>query len=76
MRIDRNSGAADKFCVTTNLFKSTPCSHFINDGKRYLHFPKENKCCVCCTDQKGCGVLKIDWLLDAEKVREFTLDGY
>jgi hypothetical protein len=37
-------------------------------GKRYLYFPEKNDCCYCCDSAHGCGVLKPDWVSDAEFV--------
>ena len=53
MSVERESGWADPYCSTTSFFfsfmKSTPCTHLVRDGKRYLHFPEKNYCCLCCT---------------------------
>ena len=33
---------------------------------RYLYYPDESDCCYCCNAAAGCGLLKPDWLNDAE----------
>lgn len=71
-RIDRNNGSFDRYCGTVKKFSSTPCSHYVVEGKRYLHFPKKEDCCFCCDAEHGCGVLKPNWLENATFVKEFT----
>ena len=38
-RIDRENGKWDRYCGTVYKFTNTPCSHYVKEGKRYLHFP-------------------------------------
>ncbi len=64
-RLDRASGKYDRYCGTVKLAQDTPCTHLVRDNKRYLVFPKANYCCVCCTADKGCGILNQNWLTSA-----------
>ena len=64
-RVDRDNGKWDRYCGTIYKFTDTPCSHIVVDGKRYLHFPDKNYCCMCCTTVGGCDVLKPDWMASA-----------
>ena len=64
-RVDRDNGKWDRYCGTIFKFTDTPCSHIVVEGKRYLHFPDKNYCCMCCTDVGGCGLLKPDWMSGA-----------
>ena len=71
-RIDRVNGKWDRYCGSVYKFRNTPCSHFVNEGKRFLYFPEMNDCCMCCTDKGGCGILKPNWLDGSEYVGEQT----
>lgn len=74
-RLDRDDGLWDRYCGTVYKFRSTPCTHFVSEGKRYLYYPEKEYCCMCCTAENGCGVLKPDWLSDAVFVKEFQKDN-
>jgi hypothetical protein len=74
-RIDREDGKYDRYCGTVYKLRSTPCSHIVVDGVRYLYFPEKNDCCSCCTNKGGCGVLKPDWMKTGKKVEEYEKDG-
>jgi hypothetical protein len=74
-RVDRSSGEHDLWCGTVYPKEDTPCSHIVIEGKRYLYFPQKQECCYCCSDENGCGVLKPDWLKDAEFLGYESLDG-
>ncbi|CAF1176046.1 unnamed protein product [Rotaria sordida] len=65
VRIDRTTGKYDRYCSSVKYFQDTPCTHLVVNGLRYLVFPKLNSCCMCCTAEDGCGMLKPDWLSDA-----------
>ena len=59
------------------------CSIYVVEGIRYLRWPKEDVCCQCCTAANGCGILKPDWVLDANStylgqmyVEGNTVDGW
>ena len=71
-RVDRDNGKWDRYCGSVYKFTDTPCSHIVNEGRRYLYFPHKNYCCMCCTDKGGCGVLKPNWLEGAEYKGEET----
>jgi hypothetical protein len=65
-RIDRDNGKWDRYCGSVLKLTETPCSHIVDEGKRYLYFPKKDYCCYCCDSAHGCGILKPDWLSGAE----------
>jgi len=65
MRMDRSTGKYDRYCSSVKYFQDTPCTHLVLDGDRYLIFPKLQSCCMCCTAEKGCGMLRPDWLSNA-----------
>lgn len=74
-RIDREDGQYEYFCKSEEI-TSTPCSHITVDGALWLYYPKKNKCCQCCTDAAGCGVLSPTWLHGAEYLGVETKNGY
>ena len=61
-RVDRDNGKGDRYCGSVYKLSNTPCTHYVTEGKRYLHFPEKNDCCYCCDSEHGCGVLKPDWV--------------
>jgi len=65
-RIDRENGKWDRYCGSVYKLTDTPCTHIVVEGKRYLYFPQKNYCCYCCDSAHGCGVLKPNWLENAE----------
>lgn len=67
-RIDRDNGRWDRYCGLNGLkqYQNTPCSHYVVNGDRYLHYPEMNECCYCCSSQHGCGIVKHTWLAGAE----------
>eukprot|EP01016_Furgasonia_blochmanni_P019416 TRINITY_DN2176_c0_g1_i3.p1 TRINITY_DN2176_c0_g1~~TRINITY_DN2176_c0_g1_i3.p1 ORF type:complete len:280 (+),score=58.19 TRINITY_DN2176_c0_g1_i3:66-905(+) len=65
-RIDRDNGQFDRYCGTVYKFQNTPCNQIVSSGKRYLVFPEKQDCCYCCADEHGCGVLKPNWLSQAQ----------
>ncbi len=65
-REDRDTGRWDKYCGSIYWFSNTPCSHYVIEGNRYIHFPEKNYCCNCCNEQEGCGILKPDWMKDSK----------
>ena len=73
--ISRQNGKWDRYCGTIFPFRSTPCTHYVSEGQRYLHFPEKNYCCNCCTAAQGCGVLKPDWTDGAAFDHEYTDDS-
>jgi hypothetical protein len=70
--LQRLNGAWDRYCGTVFKFTDTRCNHIVSDGMRYLYFPDEKYCCMCCTAADGCGVLRPDWALDAVFVKNYT----
>jgi len=74
MREDRESGQWDKMCASQYPEEDTPCSHFVNQGNRFLYYPDKNDCCLCCnstsSDEK-CGMKSPDWLKNATYMEPF-----
>ena len=72
-RIDRDNGIWDPYCGLTHHLTDQPCNQYISKGDRYIHYPKDDTCCYCCSENHGCGVLKNDWIsdskFDGERVR-------
>jgi len=73
--ISRDNGMKDRYCGSIYKFQKTPCNQIVRDGVRYMHFPKKNFCCRCCTNKGGCGIVKPDWVVQASYVGEGTEDG-
>lgn len=72
----RANGQFDFLCGTVFPNVSTPCANIVNGTNRYLWFPQEDYCCVCCTAANGCGTLKPDWgLLDSQYLGDFEFNG-
>ena len=65
-RVDREDGKFDRYCGSVYKLTSTPCSHIVTEGKRYLWFPKKDYCCYCCDAAHGCGLVKPDWVSAGE----------
>jgi hypothetical protein len=65
-RIDRSTGKYDRYCSSVKYFQDIPCTHLVTNGLRYLVYPSINYCCMCCTSESGCGIVKPDWLSDAK----------
>jgi hypothetical protein len=63
-RLDRDTGKFDRFCGSVDNADS-PCTHLVRDGIRYLIWPVLKKCCGCCTDADGCGIVKPTWMIDS-----------
>jgi hypothetical protein len=66
-RMDRNNGRYDQFCGSV-LNAATPCTQLVRDGKRYIIYPFLRSCCECCDAAHGCGIMRRDWLREAEYV--------
>jgi hypothetical protein len=60
--MDRHNGKEDLFCGPITNHTTTPCSHLIRDGKRYLVWPLLRQCCMCCDASHGCSTMRQDWL--------------
>ena len=67
-RFDRVNGRYNAFCGSILPNITTPCNEITANDKRYFIFPARKQCCLCCTSAQGCGILKQDWLKDAEYV--------
>ncbi|KAL6751632.1 hypothetical protein V8C86DRAFT_2775360 [Haematococcus lacustris] len=63
--VHRADGNGDRYCGSVHPFAHTPCRHLVTGGSRYLLFPQLGECCMCCTDQQGCGPLSPSWLATA-----------
>lgn len=74
-RIDRSTGKYDRYCGSVKYFDDTPCTHLVIQGLRYLIFPSLNYCCMCCTSEKGCGIIRPDWLSNATFIGYNTTDS-
>lgn len=75
-RIDRVDGKYDRYCGTEEIDVSTPCSQVVVEKEFWLLFEERQKCCRCCTDAEGCGVVSPDWLNGAKYDGEFSVAGY
>jgi hypothetical protein len=64
-RIDRTTGKYDDLCSSVTHFTDIPCTQLVVDGFRYLVFPTIENCCMCCTTEQGCSILRPDWLSNA-----------
>lgn len=71
----RDNGEYDLLCGSTSGHANTPCADIVNGENRYLYFPNLNKCCICCNEENGCGVLKPNWVSDAQFQQEYTVNG-
>jgi len=74
-RTDRANGGGDRYCGSVHPFTTTPCTHYVWQGRRYLHFPKLNSCCMCCTNANGCGIVKRDWLVNGTSAGTSVING-
>jgi hypothetical protein len=74
-RVDRDNGVRDAFCGSILPNVSTPCHHVAVNNKRWIYFPQRAQCCFCCDAAHGCGILKPDWLADAEYKSQDIIDG-
>ena len=77
-RVDRKNGKDDRYCGINGLykFKNKVCQMFVDEqGDRYLNYPEDNYCCFCCSQAKGCGVLRPNWLDNATFLGEVDYQG-
>ena len=72
--MDRANGRYDLFCGTVLPNQTTPCQQLTVNKKRWIIYPAKNLCCFCCDAAHGCGILRPDWLNDADYKGEDTLD--
>ena len=74
----REDGHYDRYCGLDwyHIWAGGKCTHYVQDGVRYLHYPNDKtKCCQCCSADHGCGLLKPDWLSGAKFVGTVTFEG-
>jgi hypothetical protein len=64
--VSRSNGKYDRYCGSIYKFQNTPCTHIVKESKRYIIFPEKKFCCMCCTSEKGCGIVKPDWFASGE----------
>ena len=74
-RVDRDNGLRDEFCGSILPGVATPCHHVVVNDKRWIYFPQRAQCCFCCDAAHGCGILKPDWLADADYKSQDIIDG-
>jgi hypothetical protein len=71
-RLDRDNGVNDLFCGSVKSKVNAKCTMLTTKGVRLIIYPDYKECCVCCTDNKGCGILKPDWNANAKYNGQFT----
>ena len=73
----RENGKRDRYCGTNGsyFFYNTPCVHYVDEGVRYLYYPKYDDCCACCMAEHGCGVLYPGWVSGGEFIGEVDYKG-
>jgi len=53
----RWDGVADPVCNSSvPLPYDTQCAHMVAEGQHYLFTPALGQCCLCCSEENGCGV--------------------
>lgn len=65
-RVDRTDGQHEILCGSVLPNVTSPCTHLVNNKKRYIIYPERRMCCMCCDEAHGCGVSKRDWLSSAK----------
>lgn len=65
-RVDRADGRYEVLCGSVLPNVSSPCTHLVNNKKRYIIHPDRRTCCMCCDEAHGCGTTKRDWLSSAK----------
>jgi hypothetical protein len=81
-RVDRDQlGKYDQLCAGSKLTggANDSCVNLAVDGGRFLYSTSatSQSCCLCCTDEDGCGVVSPSWTASATLVDEEPggLDG-
>ncbi|KAJ6255550.1 hypothetical protein M0813_11426 [Anaeramoeba flamelloides] len=74
-RVDNFESQSDVFCGVYTT--KTKCIHVVKNGWRYLYYPDYlgGKCCKCCNETMGCGILKNDWMEGAEYLGHRHFNG-
>lgn len=75
-RIDRDNGQFDRYCGTELPGVEAKCQMITVNNALWLVFPDQQKCCECCTNAQGCGVVSNSWLSRSEFKGTQTLGGY
>jgi hypothetical protein len=65
-KVERSNGQYESLCGSVLPNVTTPCTQLTREGKRYIIYPEQKKCCICCDAAHGCGFLKKDWLSTAK----------
>jgi len=73
-RIERSPGSNDRYCGSVSS-DDDPCTHLVRNGVRYLIWPTQNKCCLCCDAEHGCGIVSPTWLDGAQYLGVEDVDG-
>ena len=80
---DRDNGEWDEFCAPTptnpipmGTGAPAQCNQYVVKGDRYVHYPMEDLCCYCCSEEHGCGVKSADWIKDGSYVDTDKVRGY
>ena len=74
-RVDWANGRHNFFCSSILPNVDTPCISVTANNKRFQIFPERQQCCMCCTADRGCGILRPDWMKDGEYQGEEQIDG-
>ena len=74
-RVDWANGRHNFFCGSVLPNVDTPCISVTVNDKRWQIFPERSQCCMCCTAQRGCGILRPDWMKDGQYQGEVAIDG-
>lgn len=74
--IQRDTGKYDQLCGTaTGYPTNSPCANLATSGRRYVFWPEEKQCCLCCTDKNGCGAVNNKWVKTASYQGQRDFDG-
>ena len=74
-RVDWANGRHNFFCGSVLPNVDTPCISVTVNNKRWQIFPQRSQCCMCCTAERGCGILRPDWMKDGTYQGEVAIDG-
>lgn len=60
--IKRAVSVLNPICAEVQPGRTSPCTHHIHNGSRYLFWPDESDCCLHCDGRnESCGILKPTW---------------
>jgi hypothetical protein len=76
-RTDRVNGWYDNICGMNGMPEkyNTECQTYNSGGRKYVYYPEHDECCYCCGDLDGCGLIKPNWLDNAQYLGKITYDG-